>query len=685
MKALVMIKSVIAAKLMIASADLVRNVEKLSVKKRVELKKFLAIGEKKLNELLKEGDVAFKKYLNETLKNQKSTSYSLVERNLYELSDSILLSRVEKKLLHLTLLLHSSPVCEIASELYGEVEPRELTKLLMALLGCSNGELLTALSNESLLNKLNLIKIDSTFNWHLEGRLELGRDDLVHILERRDFTPQKLLSKFLKKSAKSTLSLSDFHKINEVTNLCKYLVKLQLQKNPSPTAIMICGHAGVGKTSLAMAIAKDCGLNWSEISLESDGHILPIHERFGNLYIASKLLGSNSLLVMDEASDLFGSQSDFKRSFADANKQLINQVLDNSCAPILFISNQKASQLDNAFLRRFKFVIDMPLPTKEVRSQILSKYMKGFGSEVKKKLIESEHVSPGLVKSYTEVIKEVYPRHGKNRDEAFIEHANTHLSAIGFKCLKDDDKQGVKPELDFDPNMMKLCGDLESVDQLIYAIKQEPSLRILISGPSGLGKTSLGEYLAHSLNVKRISKTAGELLHKHVGESEKSIEALFKEAKQTKSHIIQIDEVDSIALSRDDSPRWARSVTNSIFPTLDANKRSGIAFLATTNSDELDPAFTRRMDIVLRVEPPTPVQAITFIKQKMIEVGIDIKGIEDQYILERIKAQSITPAELEKTAKYMKFNGLGAMEDFINRLNLVGTPRVKNSIGFIRT
>lgn len=82
---------------------------------------------------------------------------------------------------------------------------------------------------------------------------------------------------------------------------------------------------------------------------------------------------------------------------------------------------------------------------------------------------------------------------------------------------------------------------------------------MLLYGPPGTGKTLIARTLANALNVKEFKVVNGpELFDKYVGETEKKIRDLFKEAEQDQQengedaglHVIVFDEIDSICRAR---------------------------------------------------------------------------------------------------------------------------------------
>jgi len=125
----------------------------------------------------------------------------------------------------------------------------------------------------------------------------------------------------------------------------------------------------------------------------------------------------------------------------------------------------------------------------------------------------------------------------------------------------------------------------------------EPGGGVLLYGPPGTGKTLLARAVAGEVQAPFFTVRPSEILSKWVGDAEKNVARLFKEARSYPLSVIFIDEIDSLVpqRARDGSSVMTRLVPQ-ILNELEGFHRSGgkLLFLGATNEPwALDPAILR--------------------------------------------------------------------------------------------
>lgn len=134
---------------------------------------------------------------------------------------------------------------------------------------------------------------------------------------------------------------------------------------------------------------------------------------------------------------------------------------------------------------------------------------------------------------------------------------------------------------------------------------KRPGLVALFKGPSGTGKTMAAGAVARALGLPAFRVDLAAMVSKYIGETEKNLEQLFAAAEESDG-VLFFDEADAIFGQRsevsDAHDRYANLETSYLLQRLE--RFDGIAVLATNLAQNMDPAFLRRIDMV--VEFPAP-------------------------------------------------------------------------------
>ncbi len=146
----------------------------------------------------------------------------------------------------------------------------------------------------------------------------------------------------------------------------------------------------------------------------------------------------------------------------------------------------------------------------------------------------------------------------------------------------------------------------------LFNLGKVSSRGILLSGPSGTGKTLMVKALAGETGLNFIPISSSILFSKWLGESEKALHEIFKKAKQSAPTILFFDEIDALAPRRgvetDAGAGAVERVASQFFNELDglSDLSEVIVIGATNREDLLDPALMRpgRLDFILRFTVP---------------------------------------------------------------------------------
>jgi len=133
-------------------------------------------------------------------------------------------------------------------------------------------------------------------------------------------------------------------------------------------------------------------------------------------------------------------------------------------------------------------------------------------------------------------------------------------------------------------------------------------LKALFTGEPGTGKTLAAEVIATVLGLPLVRIDLSQIVSKWVGETEKNLEAAFREAEDGNS-VLFFDEAEALFGKRGEirhgTDRYANLEVSYLLQRLEAH--DGLVILASNLKDEIDEAFMRRFHAILFF--PRPAEA----------------------------------------------------------------------------
>jgi len=156
--------------------------------------------------------------------------------------------------------------------------------------------------------------------------------------------------------------------------------------------------------------------------------------------------------------------------------------------------------------------------------------------------------------------------------------------------------------------------------KLFEQIKLEAPRGILLYGPPGCGKTLLVKAVATENDMTFFNVSIADVLSKWVGESERIIKEIFRQAHEKKPSIVFFDEIEALFTIRGmmDTSGVHKNIIAQILSEMDGLVRLHDVFVigATNRADLVDPALLRpgRFDEIIEIPRPNRAAAEEILK-----------------------------------------------------------------------
>ncbi|MFL5809785.1 MAG: ATP-binding protein, partial [Flavisolibacter sp.] len=147
--------------------------------------------------------------------------------------------------------------------------------------------------------------------------------------------------------------------------------------------------------------------------------------------------------------------------------------------------------------------------------------------------------------------------------------------------------------------------------------------RALFYGPPGTGKTFTAEILGNHLGKDVYKIDLSMVVSKYIGETEKNLELLFARAED-KGWILFFDEADALfgkrTNVRDAHDKYANQEVSYLLQRIE--DYNGLVILATNMKNNIDDAFIRRFNSILKFPFPDPAQRAEIWKKALPKTAV---------------------------------------------------------------
>ena len=216
--------------------------------------------------------------------------------------------------------------------------------------------------------------------------------------------------------------------------------------------LLFSGPSGTGKTMAASVLANTLGLELYKIDLSqmTSKYIGETEKNLSKLFKAAE--ESAVILFFDEADAIFGKRTELKDAhdrYANIEVSYLLQRIEEYDGIVILASNFREN-IDEAFLRRLRFVIDFPTPDAAQRSEL---WYKLLPFEVLEKPLDFHTLAKNFKLSGANIRNiALYAAFNAAGEEKKIEMKHIHkalkneLEKVGVTINEDDLKMGNNKE-----------------------------------------------------------------------------------------------------------------------------------------------------------------------------------------------------------------------------------------------
>jgi transitional endoplasmic reticulum ATPase len=167
----------------------------------------------------------------------------------------------------------------------------------------------------------------------------------------------------------------------------------------------------------------------------------------------------------------------------------------------------------------------------------------------------------------------------------------------------------------------------------------DPPSGVLMHGPPGTGKTLIAKAVANEVDAYFDTISGPEIVSKYKGESEERLREAFERAEESAPAILFVDEIDSIAGSRDEDADMENRVVAQLLTLMDGLEERGrvVVIGATNRVDAVDEALRRGGRFDREIEIGVPDEGG---RREILDVHTREMPLGDDVDLDRIAAQT---------------------------------------------
>jgi SpoVK/Ycf46/Vps4 family AAA+-type ATPase len=407
------------------------------------------------------------------------------------------------------------------------------------------------------------------------------------------------------------------------------------------------GPPGTGKTLAAHAVAHHLGKRILNVDVPAFIDAYEADRFLPRLIREARL--QDAVLFFDECEALLASRR--------TGNRLLNVLLTEMerFEGIAIMATNAPGVIDEAVVRRVMVRVAFREPDREARAEIWQRHLPSqapLAADVDlQRLAEKFELPGGYIKNAVLVALADAVHGGEEEPILRMEHLER---AASEQVLRpgDDDEALQRPNIRL-ADVVLTPEAKELVEEMVAAARDRRTVMerwgvgkgsargcgvtALFHGPPGTGKTLCAEAVAGELNRPLLVGALPSLVSKWVGETEKNMAALFKQAAN-RGAVLFLDEADTILPDREASggSRHDVSMVNTLLVQLE--RFDGTAILATNRPAAVEPALGRRLAYLIGFPLPD-AEARAAIWRRLLpasaplESSVDFAALGNSYAL----------------------------------------------------